>query len=135
MWAISIERGDGKLELGDFQKVLIIIQRILGLCFDEKKEIDVSGTAKLSELDGIDESFFEFTEMDLRFIDQTVSDIKLGVVEFEECDTVKLPVNSGDILDSINNLNFVPDSNQNNTIDDAANLTDVLTSNPVISEK
>ena len=128
--AISIERGDGKLELGDFQKVLIIIQRILGLCFDEKKEIDVSGTAKLSELDGIDESFFEFTEMDLRFIDQTVSDIKLGVVEFEECDTVKLPVNSGDILDSINNLNFVPDSNQNNTIDDAANLTDVLTSNP-----
>ena len=128
--AISIERGDGKLELGDFQKVLIIIQRILGLCFDEKKEIDVSGTAKLSELDSIDESFFEFTEMDLRFIDQTVSDIKLGVVEFEECDTVKLPVNSGDILDSINNLNFVPDSNQNNTIDDAANLTDVLTSNP-----
>lgn len=128
--AISIERGDGKLELGDFQKVLIIIQRILGLCFDEKKEIDVSGTAKLSELDGIDESFFEFTEMDLRFIDQTVSDIKLGVVEFEECDTVKLPVNSGDILDSINNLNFVPDSNQNNTIDDAANLTNVLTSNP-----
>lgn len=128
--AVSIQRGDGKLELGDFQKVLIIIQRILGLCFDDTKEIDVSGTAKLSELDSIDESFFEFTEIDLRFIDQTVSDIKLGVVEFEECDNVKLPVNSGDILDAINNLNFIPDSNQNNTIDDAANLTDVLTDNP-----
>ena len=128
--AVSIQRGDGKLELGDFQKVLIIIQRILGLCFDDTKEIDVSGTAKLSELDSIDESFFEFTEIDLRFIDQTVSDIKLGVVEFEECDNVKLPVNSGDILDAINNLNFIPDSNQNNAIDDAANLTDVLTDNP-----
>ena len=104
--AISIQKGDGKLDLGDFQKVLLILQRILGLCFDKTKEIDVSGTAKLSESDGIDESFFEFTEIDLRIIDQTISDIKLGVVEFEECDTVKLPVNSSDILTAINNLNF-----------------------------
>jgi hypothetical protein len=128
--AISIQRGDGKLDLGDFQKVLIILQRILGLCFDDTTEIDVSGTAKLSENDDIDESFFEFTEIDLRNIDQKISDIKLGVVEFEECGTVKLPVNTQDILDGINNLNFIPDTNQNNTINQAANITDILTENP-----
>jgi hypothetical protein len=127
--AISIQKGDGKLDLGDFQKVLLILQRILGLCFDKTKEIDVSGTAKISESEGIDESFFEFTEIDLRIIDQTISDIKLGVVEFEECDTVKLPVNSSDILTAINNLNFEGDDN-NNAIDQSSNITDVLTENP-----
>jgi hypothetical protein len=126
---ISIKRGDGKLDLAGLQKVLLIIQRILGLCFDKTKEIDVTGGAKLSEGDSIDESFFEFTEIDLRVIDQTVSDIKLGLVEFEECDTVKLPVNTDDILVAINNLNFVGDNN-NNAIDDASNLTDALTKNP-----
>ena len=127
--AISIKRGDGKLDLAGLQKVLLIIQRILGLCFDKTKEIDVTGSAKLSEGDSIDESFFEFTEIDLRIIDQVVSDIKLGVVEFEECDTVKLPVNTDDILVAINNLNFIGDNN-NNAIDDASNLTDALTKNP-----
>jgi F0F1-type ATP synthase membrane subunit b/b' len=127
--AISIKRGDGKLDLSILQKVLLIIQRILGLCFDKTKEIDVTGSAKLSEGDSIDESFFEFTEIDLRIIDQTVSDIKLGVVEFEECDTVKLPVNTDDILTAVNNLNFFGDDN-NNAIDDASNLTDALTKNP-----
>lgn len=126
---ISIKRGDGKLDLSGFQKVLLILQRILGLCFDKTKEIDVTGTAKISEVDTIDESFFEFTEIDLRIIDQNISDIKLGVVEFEECDTVKLPVNTDDILTALNNLNFVGDNN-NNAIDDANNLTDVLTKNP-----
>lgn len=127
--AISIKRGDGKLDLAGLQQVLLILQRILGLCFDKTKEIDVTGNAKVSEGDSIDESFFEFTEIDLRIIDQTVSDIKLGVVEFEECDTVKLPVNTDDVLTAINDLNFVGDDN-NNTIDKASELTDALTKNP-----
>lgn len=127
---ISIKKGDGKLELGDLQKILLILQRILGICFDKNEEIDVSGTAKVSENDTIDESFFEFDDVDLRIIDQKISDIKLGVVEFEECDTVKLPVNTDDILNGLNNLTFVEDTNNNNNIDDAANLTDIITSNP-----
>jgi hypothetical protein len=127
---ISIKKGEGKLDLGDFQKILLILQRILGLCVDKTQEIDVSGTAKLSDNDALDDSFFEFTEIDLRIIDQKISDIKLGIVEFEECDTVKLPVNTDDILSALNNLNFVDNSNNNNNIDDAANLTDVLTDNP-----
>lgn len=128
--AISIKRGDGKLDLTDLQKMFLILQRILGVCFDTTKEIDVSGTAKLSENETIDESFFEFNEVDLRIIDQKVSDIKLGVIEFEECDTVKLPVNTDDILNGLNNLNFVDNSNNNNNINDAADITNVLTTNP-----
>jgi hypothetical protein len=127
---ISIKKGEGKLDLGDFQKILIILQRVLGLCFDKTKEIDVSGTAKISDSETIDDSFFEFTDIDLRIIDQKISDIKLGVVEFEECDTVKLPVNADDILTAINNLNFIDNGNNNNNIDDASNITDVLTGNP-----
>ena len=128
--AISIKKGEGKLDLGDFQKILLILQRVLGLCFDKTKEIDVSGTAKISDSESIDDSFFEFTDIDLRIIDQKVSDIKLGVVEFEECDTVKLPVNADDILTAINNLNFIDNGNNNNNIDDASNITDALTNNP-----
>jgi len=128
--AISIKKGEGKLDLGDLQKILLILQRVLGLCVDKTEEIDVSGTAKVSDSDTLDDSFFEFTEVDLRIIDQKISDIKLGVVEFEECDTVKLPVNTDDILSALNNLNFIDNSNNNNNIDDAADLTDVLTNNP-----
>jgi hypothetical protein len=128
--AVSIKKGDGNADLDDLQKILLIIQRILGLCFDNNKEIDVSGIAKLSENDNVDESFFEFTDIDLRFIDSRVSDIKLGIVEFEECETVKLPVDSDSITDALNNLIFVDGKNNSNSINDAANLTDVLTKNP-----
>ena len=128
--AISIKKGEGKLDLGDLQKILLILQRVLGLCVDKTEEIDVSGIAKVSDSDTLDDSFFEFTEVDLRIIDQKISDIKLGVVEFEECNTVKLPVNTDDIISALNNLNFIDNSNNNNNIDDAADLTDVLTNNP-----
>jgi len=128
--AISIEKGDGKNDLGDFYKVSLIVQRILGLCFDGNKEIDVSGSAKVSENDNIDDSFFEFDELDTLFIDQSISDTLNGVVEFEECQTIKLPVDTSAIITSINNLNFVPGSNNNNTIDNATNITDSLTKNP-----
>ena len=128
--AISIKKGDGNADLEDLQKILLIIQRILGLCFDNTKEIDVSGIAKLSENDNVDESFFEFTDIDLRVIDSRVSDIKLGVVEFEECENVKLPVDTESIVTALNNLVFVDGKNNSNSIDDASNLTDVLTKNP-----
>ena len=107
--AVSIEKGDGKSDLEALQKVFILLQRIMGLCYDNTKEIDVSGTAKVSENDNIDDSFFEFTEIDLNFIDQNVSDIINGVATFEECDNVKLP---------------------NNTLEDATNITDTITKNP-----
>jgi len=125
--AISIEKGDGDFQLTDLNKVLLVIKRLLGLCFDSTKEIDVGGAAKVSEIDNIDESYFEFDEIDLRTIDQKISDVKLGVVEFEECETVKLPVDSQSIVEAINNLNFIDGKNNNDQINDAVNLTDVAT--------
>ncbi len=50
-------------------KFMRLLQRILGLCFDTTKEIDVSGIAKVSALDNVDESFFDFTNAELRNIE------------------------------------------------------------------
>ena len=59
---LSIEIKSGSNEIKDklfFEKLLA---RIMGLCFDNRNEIDVSGTAKIAPLDGVDNSFFELTE-------------------------------------------------------------------------
>lgn len=125
--ALSIEKGDGDVNLGDLNKILLILKRILGLCFDSTTEIDVSGVSKVSEFDNIDKSFFEFSEIDLRTIDQKISDVKLGVSEFEECGTVKLPVDAQSIINSVATLNYIDGKNNNNTINDAANITETIT--------
>lgn len=128
--AISIKKGTGKIDLGEFEKFLLLIKRLLGLCYDPNVEIDVSGSAKVSNGDNIDESFWEFTDIDLRIIDQKISDIKLGVVEFDDCFNIKLPVDSDSIIDAISNLNFIEDENNSIPIDEASNLPEVLTGNP-----
>jgi hypothetical protein len=118
--AISIVKKDGNDKLIDFTKFLMVMKRIFGMCFDETKEIDVSGIAKVSQTDVVDDAFFEFTEVDLRYIDTIISDIKLGVVQFEECGTVKLPVDVNAVLDTLESLIFTPGSNNNNEIENAA---------------
>jgi hypothetical protein len=128
--AISIQKGDGIGDLTILEKALIIIQRLLGICPDNTKEINVGGTAKVSPADNVDESFFEFTEIDLRDIEIKINNIKQGVVEFEGCDLLKLPVDNTSIIDAINNLNFIEDANNNDTIENATNITDILTDNP-----
>ena len=85
-------------------KIEKLLQRILGLCFDNGKEIDVSGIAKLSVLDNIDESFFELTSNDLRTIENELDNIQKGVTEFTDCDNVKLPVNTEAIIEQIKNI-------------------------------
>jgi len=128
--AISIQANVGLVQAEDASKFMLILQRILGLCFDSVKEIDVSGVAKVSELDGIDESFFEFTEIDLRNIDLRISNIKKGVIQFEDCGNVDIPVDSTSILNALNNLNFVPDSDLENASDQ---VTNVLANNPELN--
>jgi hypothetical protein len=125
--AISIQANIGVVQAEDATKFELILQRILGLCFDSKTEIDVSGVAKVAELDGVDDSFFEFTEIDLRNIDLTVNNIKNGVVEYENCDNIKLPVDSVSVLESLDNLLHIPD---NDLVNAADNLTKALTDNP-----
>ena len=125
--AVSIKIDAGIGQIDDLTKFGAIVQRILGLCFDNRKEIDVSGIAKLADLDGVDESFFEFNEIDLRKIEQTVTNIKNGVIEFEGCDNIKVPVNADAIFEDLNNLNFVDD---NDLVDAMDNLTNSLINDP-----
>lgn len=94
---VSIEGKIGFKEIEEQNKFILLIQRILGLCFDDREQIDVSGIAKIAELDGIDDSFFELTDVDLRNIELAISNIQRGVVVFQDCDNIELPVNSKEI--------------------------------------
>jgi hypothetical protein len=107
----SIQLNAGVNDIRDNGYFSKIVQRILGLCFDSKEEIDVSGIAKVAPLDGIDESFFELTDIDLRQIESEISNIKLGVFEYLECTTIKQPYNSNEVQTTLSQLFFVDDNN------------------------
>jgi hypothetical protein len=109
---IQISANVGIAQNTDATKFSLFIQRVLGLCFDNDREIDVSGNAKVAELDGVDESFYEFTDLDLRIIEDTVENILNGVTELEDCNNIKIPVNVPLILEALNNLRLVPDNDQ-----------------------
>jgi HPt (histidine-containing phosphotransfer) domain-containing protein len=102
--AISFKAQVGIGQLSEQSKFDLLVQRILGLCFDSRREIDVSGVAKVAELDGVDDSFFELTEIDLRNIEVAVSNIQNGVMEFEDCDNVKLPVDADSLIEQLVDL-------------------------------
>lgn len=124
--SMSASAGVGQVE--DQSKFDLLVQRILGLCFDNRSEIDVSGIAKVPELDGVDETFFEFTEIDLRKIEQRITNIKNKVIELEDCDGILLPVDYPAVINQINNLNLI--ENNSDFINAADNLTQVLADNP-----
>lgn len=112
--SINISGGLTTNEIEDRTKFSIILQRILGLCFDSRKEIDVSGTAKLSDLDSLDDSFFELTGFDLRNINDEINNIQNGVVEFTDCDNIKVPV---DINGSLNEIRKIIATPENKKVD------------------
>ena len=124
---VSISAEVGTKQIENASQFEIFIQRVLGLCFDNDEEINTSGIAKIGELDNLDESFFEFTEIDLRKIDTKIENIKNGVVEFLQCDYVKFPVNAEAIVDSVLNLRNTPEQDQ---VEQAARLTSTLVNNP-----
>lgn len=125
--AISIKGDFGINQVEDSSKAMMIIQRILGLCFDNRKQIDVSGISKLSEYDDIDDSFYEFTDIDLRKIQDRVNNIKNGVIQFETCDMVNLPLNAQAITDSLNEMLFVEGTKEE---DIANNISKLIASDP-----
>jgi hypothetical protein len=125
--AISIDANIGLVESEDATKFELLIQRVLGLCFDNVSEIDVSGISKVGELDSVDDSFFEFNEIDLRNIDQKITNIKNGVIEYLDCTTQKLPIDAQSILSALNELNFIEGSDQEDAAD---RLTSDLAQNP-----
>lgn len=102
---IDIKANVGFGELDSQSKFALILNRILGLCFDERQEIDVSGISKIGELDGIDDSFFEFTEVDLRNIEFNIANAQKGVVVYEDCDNIEIPVDVDKIVNQLIDLN------------------------------
>jgi len=99
--AINIQAQVGYGALDNQSRFSLIAARILGLCFDDRREIDVSGVAKVAELDGVDDSFFELNEIDLRNIEVQISNIQKGIIEFQDCDNIKLPVDSEVLVDEL----------------------------------
>lgn len=112
--AISYDAQIGVGALENQSKFSLIAQRILGLCFDDRTEIDVSGVSKIAELDGVDNSFFELNEIDLRNIEVEISNVQNGVMEFEDCGNIRLPVDSTVLMDEL--INF-RDSESGDTIE------------------
>jgi len=112
--AISNDAQIGVGPLENQSKFSLIAQRILGLCFDDRTEIDVSGISKIAELDGVDNSFFELNEIDLRNIEVEISNVQNGVMEFEDCGNIRLPVDSTVLMDEL--INF-RDSESGDTIE------------------
>jgi hypothetical protein len=99
--AINIDTQIGFSQLDNQSRFSLIVSRILGLCFDDRREIDVSGVSKIAELDGVDDSFFELNEIDLRNIEVEISNVQNGIMEFEDCDNIKLPVDSEVLMDQL----------------------------------
>jgi hypothetical protein len=101
--SFSLKFGDDKLR--DQKKFEKVIQRILGMCFDNKTEIDVSGVGKLDQLDQIDDDFLLLDEIDNIEIENTIKNILSGVVEYQDCGSIKLPISSPLITELLSNLN------------------------------
>jgi hypothetical protein len=98
---VSVELRYGTVTLDDNTKFGLLVQRILGLCFDNEQEISIAGQSKTPVLDDTTESFFELTNLDFSIVEQRTAEITEGVVTFDTCDNVKLPINSTVILDII----------------------------------
>jgi hypothetical protein len=129
--AVSIKAGFKFKRLSDETRFERIITRILGLCEDDRKEIDVSGVAKISELDGVDDTFFELNEADLRILEKKISNIQLGIVTYESCGDVNLPVDADAILDDLVELrDTVSGKTPQQTVIAIENIIDNYAQNP-----
>ena len=124
--AVSFKAQVGVGQLNEQSKFDLLVQRILGLCFDSRREIDVSGVSKIAELDGVDDSFFELTEIDLRNIEVAVSNIQNGVMEFEDCNNVKLPIDADSLISQLVDLR--DDLDNLSTSDQVAALESIIDS-------
>ena len=118
-------------EINNQSRFALITQRILGLCFDDRREIDVSGVAKVAELDGVDDSFFELNEIDLRNIDVEISNVQNGIMEFEDCGNIKLPVDSQVLIDELINFRNTESGNTvEQQVEILGQIIDSISNNP-----
>jgi hypothetical protein len=104
--AIDFSAGITSDGLREEKKFDLILKRIMGICNDPNKKIDVSGTAKLNDEQYIDDSFFDVSNQELRSIERDINLTINGLVEYESCDGVTLPINVDgtlNVLDEITN--------------------------------
>jgi len=109
-----------------FEKIL---QRILGLCFDNRQEIDVSGSGKLDPLDQIDDSFFVLSSKEQVEVENKVKNILEKVIQYKDCGTVSLPVNVDANLSLLDKL-LDPDIDATNADRIAQDLLNEIAKNP-----
>lgn len=129
--AISIKGKVSYKKLSNDAKFERILTRILGLCEDKRREIDVSGVAKVSDLDNVDDSFFEFSDVELRNIEKKISNIQLGIVTYESCGDVQLPVDADSILnDLVDFRDNISGQSQQEIVKSIENIVDNYADNP-----
>jgi hypothetical protein len=86
------------------------------MCFDSNEEIDVGGISKYPENDDVTDTFFEFTPNEISQIENEISIIRQGYVEFIDCNNVQLPISEVDyVFDTISEVN-----------EDGSNITSIF---------
>jgi hypothetical protein len=128
--ALDIKANLSSEEITEQSKFFLFLQRILGLCFDSRREIDVSGISKIAELDGVDETFFEATEVDLRNIDIKITNVQNGIMELIDCDNVQVPVDYETIIDELIGFRDKEDLSTEAQVQNIIDVTNTLTENP-----
>jgi hypothetical protein len=101
---VDIDLKYGTKTLTDKTKFGLFVQRMLGQCYDNDTEISVAGNSKLPELDDTSNRFFDLTYNQEIFIEAKNALIRKGVVVFENCDKVELPI-ADEQLDYLYSLN------------------------------
>jgi hypothetical protein len=128
--AMNIKAQLGSGEIQNQSEFFLISQRILGLCFDDRREIDVSGIAKIAELDGVDQSFYKLNEIDLRNIELNLTNVQNGVMEFEDCQNVKLPVNADNLVGQLIQFRNITGQTTQQQVNNLESILDSISQNP-----
>jgi hypothetical protein len=115
-------------QLREEKKFDLILKRIMGICSAPPQKIDVQGTAKLSELDTIDDSFFDVSGQELRNIENEINNTLNGVVEFEDCNDLKLPLNVLAVRESLDEV--INENKDSKKIDKIIEGIDNMTNDP-----
>ena len=115
-------------EMREQKKFDLILKRIMGVCTDPTKKIDVQGTAKLSELDTIDDSFFDISNQELRNIETQINNTLQGNVEFEGCDGIILPIPVKATLENLDDI--ITENKSSNKIEKLQQGIDDMVNNP-----
>lgn len=125
---LDFQLGVSSDNLREEKKFDLILKRIMGICSDPNKKIDVSGNAKLNDQDLIDDSFFEVSNQELRRIENDINNIISGLVEFESCEGVKLPINTAAMFSALDQV--ISETNPSSQVDLVEQALDDLSKDP-----